>query len=92
MYDIGDKVTLTAEFRNQAGALTDPTEAACRIKRPDGTVTVLAIGDLTRLSLGKWTHDVVIDQAGVWHYRFESTGNIQTAGEDRFRVRESAIV
>lgn len=92
MYDIGDKVTLTATFRNRAEALVDPSEIACRIKRPDGTVTVLAIGDLTRLSLGVWERDVVVDQAGVWHYRFEATGNIQTAGEERFRVRESAIV
>ena len=40
VYDIGDRPVITATFRNDADALTDPTTVTVRVREPDGTETL----------------------------------------------------
>lgn len=89
VYDIGDLVTLSATFKNNAGTLTDPTTVIFRIKDPSGTVTSPSpIKDST----GLYHYDLSITLAGTYWYHFEGTGLCQDAEEAYFTVRKSQTV
>lgn len=90
-YDQGDTWTPQATFK-VSGTVTDPTNVTVRIKKPDGTVTVLgpvsgATGGsgITRVSQGIFKTDISLDDAGYWFARFEGTG-AATAAEDHQAV------
>lgn len=84
-YDIGDTVRLTAGFSNAAGALADPATVALTVTKPDGTL--LAGTTPTNTSTGLYGYDLVPDMAGLWRYRWVSTGDPATAEEGVFFVR-----
>jgi len=44
-----------------------------------------------KAAVGSYYTDVVATDAGIWYYRFYSTGTGQAAGETSFRVRESSF-
>lgn len=88
---MNDVVTVTGTFRNTAGTLANPTTTSLRIKKPDGTVTVVNQASLTNSSAGIWTYDITIDAAGIWRYRFDGTGAVAAAEEDFFYVRRRQV-
>lgn len=93
-YDIGDLVRVSATF-SQGGTATDPSTVTARYRDPSGTTTTLVYGAdeaLTRDSEGVYHTDVDANRAGIWWYRFESTGSGQAATEGAFRVRASMFV
>lgn len=92
-YDKGDLVRVSAAFTS-AGAAIDPTTVTAKVRDPSGNVTTLVYltdGALVRDAAGAFHTDVNADEAGVWTYRFASTGTGQAAAEGTFRVRESAF-
>lgn len=93
-YDVGDVVRCTGAFANSVGTAMDPTAVLCKVRKPDGTVTTLTYGTdaaLVKAAIGSYYTDVVATDAGIWYYRFYSTGTGQAAGEASFRVRKSSF-
>jgi hypothetical protein len=91
-YDIGDLVTVSAEFRDADGALADPTTVVCKIKDGAGTETSYTYGiddELVKDEVGLYHLDVSIEISGTFYYRFRGTGAAQAAEEGEFEVDES---
>lgn len=87
-YDVGDRPTLIATFRDEQDALADPDTVTFRYRAPDGTLTSFtwtsgAPGtDITRISLGVFSAQIPITQAGgfyAWHWLGQ--GAVPTATE-----------
>ena len=95
VYDIGDRPVITATFRNDADALTDPTTVTVRVREPDGTETLYTspVAPIANSSTGVWafTFPAALDAAGDWYVRFRSTAGLLTAGEQKLVVRPTAF-
>lgn len=92
-YDVGDLIRVSAAFTS-SGAALDPTALTARYKTPSGATTTLVYGTdagLVKDSTGNYHVDVSATEAGVWYYRFASTGTGQAASESAFRVRATAF-
>lgn len=93
-YDLGDKIRTKGTFTDENGAVHDPDKVYYKIMKPDGTVTAYEYGvdvELVRVSTGVYSVDIDIDAVYDWWYRFYSTGVGQAAGENTFRVRQTAF-
>lgn len=88
LYDVGDVARLTATFTNDLGVPVAPTTVTLRILRPSGTTTTVAT---TITAVGSYRADVPLDQAGVWRYRWVSTGVASAAEESSFRVKTPTV-
>ena len=74
----GQARTLTAVFKKN-GVRTDGT-VTLRIKKPDDTeVTPTLTNDAT----GVYTYSLLLEQTGDYVYKWESTGEVVAASEDR---------
>ena len=95
VYDIGDRPVITATFRNDADAPTDPTTVTVRVREPDGTETLYTspVASIVNSSTGVWafTFPAALDAAGDWYVRFRSTAGLLTAGEQKLVVRPTAF-
>lgn len=89
-YDIGDLVRMAVTFKNDGGAIADPTTVTLSVMKPGDTVatTVAPVKD----GIGVYHGDITIDRAGSWYYRWVGTGAVVAAEETRFYVRASAVV
>lgn len=88
VYDVGDLVRVEGEFRNLAGALTDPTAVVCKYQDPSGNETTVTYPtSIVKVATGVYYLDISIDEAGTWYYRWNGTGDVQAAGEHEFTVR-----
>jgi hypothetical protein len=87
-YDIGDRVTLTAEF-SEAGAPVDPTTVTCHVTDPDGTTIELDVE--AGLYPGSYSAEVEPDMRGTWWYRFAGVGGYQAAEEGTFFIRKQQV-
>ena len=90
-HDKGDVVRLSGTFRDIDGALVAPSSVSLKYRNPAGTVTTIAGGSLTNPSIGLYTYDLTLNAAGVWTYRFESTGTAAASEEAKFIVRSSRL-
>ncbi len=91
-YDIGDVARLTAVFRDEGGVLVDPTTVTYEARKPGGSLIAYTYGvggQLVRVSAGTYRVDQPVDEAGLWNYRFKSTGLGQAAQEDSFHAAHS---
>lgn len=89
-YDVGDRVRVHVEFRNDEGVAADPTGVTIRQKAPDGTVTSYIAGEaeeVVHLGTGSYYLDIDVDAAGQWYYRAEGTGAVTAAAEGEFVAR-----
>ena len=85
-YDIGDVVRWSVAFTDSDGTAVDPTAVTFKYQDPSGTETsIAAVND----AVGAYHYDVTIDEAGVWHGRFEGTGSNVAAAESYVAVRRS---
>lgn len=95
-YQIGDAPILTGEFRARGTeVLTNPTTVVVKVMPPSGaqvTYTMVSTPAVTPVSTGVFTLQLpVVTQAGDWFYRFEGTGDLVDADEQRFTVLASAF-
>jgi hypothetical protein len=88
-FDLGDGPRAIAKFRDFAGVLADPTTVTVKIKKGNGTIlpakvfgTDLAI---VKESMGVYHIDLDTDVHGTWTIRWEGTGTVKAAIEQRFR-------
>lgn len=92
-YNQGDLVHATGAFTdpNNGDAYIDPTVVKLSIKDPSGNVTTsiyLGAGTPTivRDAAGRYSAAIDADEAGVFYYRWWSTGTGQAAEEKSFQV------
>lgn len=95
-YDASDVVIITGEFKTVAGDYIDPTTVTLSYRKPgDTAATVLSYpADITKLDVGIYqaTIDTQGGPDGVWPYRWESSGNLESAEEWAFIVKHSDVV
>jgi len=86
---------LEATFENDDGTAVDPDTVKFRTYAPSGATATYTYGDddeVQRESTGNYTADITPDEAGRWHYRWETTGTGTTiALESDFLIQESAF-
>ncbi len=86
---------LTVSFADEDGAAVDPTTVTFRLISPCCVETSYTYGtdsELTKASTGNYVAEIQPDRAGVWSYRWQTTGTgTTTANEGRFNVLRSAF-
>lgn len=95
-YAIGDAPLLIGEFRARAtDVLANPTTVVVKVRPPSGTVIAYSTSStpaVIAVSTGVFSLQLpVVTQAGDWFYRFEGTGDLVDAEEQRFTVLASAF-
>jgi len=90
VYDIGDKPTCTVEFRNEAGALTNPGAVTGILRTPDGIETTLSAPTNTGTGVYAWALPT-LTQAGPHVVRAKGTSGLIAAVEVAFTVQRSAF-
>lgn len=86
-YKLGQLVRITATVATTSGAPIDPALLRILVEDPLGLVTVYTTtGTVANPSTGRFTLDLPVSSTGVWEYRVSSTGAVQVAGEDYWRV------
>jgi len=88
-FDIGDLMRITGIFADAFGGFIDPAAVNVTITTPAGVVTTkvyLVDIDLIRDSAGHYHVDISLTAAGVWTYRWFSTGVGQGAATCTFVV------
>lgn len=92
-YQLGDQVRVQGVFTTPLLAPIDPDTVTLEVRRPDDTVTTYTGSQLTRVSEGVYTFDVLTDQSGPWVYNWIGSGNLDVAtGDTYFTVAQSATV
>ena len=91
-YYKGQKVTVTALFKNSVGTLADPSAVYAQYQNPSNEETSLQYGvddELGKSAVGTYYIDISATTPGTWYYRFYSTGTGQAASEGSFEVAQS---
>lgn len=74
---------------NATGAYVDPTTVTFRELDPSNNVISHVYGvdvNVIRDSLGHYHYDLLLDEDGTWHYRWECGGTYVGAAEARVNV------
>lgn len=90
----GDTERLRGTFKDANGDNADPTTVKVIYQKPDGTEITKTSGtdaEVVKQATGDYYIDIILDKAGIWCYRWEGTGNVTTAEEETFTVRESFV-
>lgn len=88
VYVVTTQVRITATFRGLADALADPTAVVCTIKAPDGTTSAPSV---THGSIGVYTADITLNQAGTWRVEWQGTGALIAASDTTLVARASYV-
>lgn len=94
VFGVGRKVRLGMDLTGINGAAADPTGLKLKVRTPDGTISTLVWqtdAALVREATGKFYVDWPIEQAGLHRYRWESTGNAQSAAEHQFMAQAASF-
>ncbi len=95
VYSIGQQVRFSAVFKNSSGVATDPTTVLFKYRAPAGTVTTLTYGSdgaLVKDSTGNYHVDLALASATEWWYRWEGSGALVAADEERVLVEGTQVV
>jgi len=91
-YDIGDAPRLAVAFTDYADAAADPTAITFTCHEPDGVVVTYEHGadvELVKDSVGNYHVDYLITKQGRHSFKFVGTGNIKSAQQSDFYVRQT---
>lgn len=94
VFQVGDKVRLSAAFSDINEAAADPGGVLCKVREPDGTVTTYIYGtdaDLVKDSTGHYHLDFLTTQSGRHRYGFYGITSGQAVAESEFRVQPSKV-
>lgn len=91
-YIRGNIIRVAGSYTGSTGVPTDPTAIHCVVLAP-GTLPVEYVygsdAAVVRVSAGSYYLDIDADLAGVWRYRWYSTGTSQAANEGAFHIAPS---
>lgn len=95
VYDEGQTIRISGEFRNLADVLADPTVVTFQVEQPDGTVLEYVYaaspdGGLAKSATGQYYIDITAEDPGMYRWRWHGAGLIMGAVDGRFFVRDSA--
>jgi hypothetical protein len=93
-YSRDTEVELKGTFRRTSDdALTSPTDVTLEVLDPAGTLTTytLAASQVTEESTGVFTRAEVLDQSGVWYYRYKGTGAVKVSDWKRIDVTDDPL-
>lgn len=94
VHDIGDRPLIFFETTKD-GQPDDPATVELRIRKPSGSLLVIAWPDpgseIANPSTGRFEHAPVLDQHGVWYYRWTAVGDVVSAEQGDFYVRQKAF-
>ena len=92
-YDVGDTVQIDADFTDTGGSPAAPTSMRFVVRDPAGSESTYASAStsVTNDSTGSYYTRFVVDQAGTWRWRSDSTGSVVTASESAFVVRKQYV-
>ena len=93
-YTRGQQVRFTVTITDSAAALGDPTGVIFRHTPPGGPVTVQTYqtdAEPLRDSLGVFHVDLTLSDVGKHSYRWEASGALIGAVEQKFDVKASAF-
>ena len=86
----GTPLTVTCTFQDECGVLVDPDTVTFKTISPSGREARNMYGEspiIYRSAAGIYKAELAPDEAGRWHYRWESTGvGAATVHEDSFIV------
>lgn len=94
VFQVGDKVRLSAAFTDISEAAQDPGGILCRVREPDSTVTTYTYGTdaaLVKDSTGNYHVDFLTSQSGRHRYGFYGITSGQAVAESEFRVQPSKV-
>ena len=94
VFQVGDKVRLSAAFTDIDDAAQDPGGVQFKLRAPDGTITTYVYGadvEVVKDSTGNYHVDWLIAVAGRYRYRFAGVTSGQAADERAFRVEPSGL-
>lgn len=90
---VNSPLRLTINLQNAEGTDTDPTTLTLKLRSPtnvESSYVYLTDDEIQRTDAGDYTADITPDEAGRWHYRWETTGTGTTiADEGDFLVQYS---
>lgn len=88
IYQVGQVVTLSAEFLNGAGVLSDPGTIMLTVTDPSGTIGTYTYAGLTitKLAVGEYSKDITPNAAGAWTWQWTTTGTPATTQTGYFVV------
>ena len=93
-YDKSDLVRISATFRDPTAndAYVDPSTVTLKVKDPSlATTTYTYPANIAKDSTGHYHFDLSVATAGLWSYRWETTGTYQAAQEASFTVNAGAF-
>jgi hypothetical protein len=92
-FDMGDRPTLVAVFKNKAGQLDTPTGVTFSLMAPDGAVQSQDETFAVNSSTGVWEWQIPapFDAPGTWKMHALATAGLQVAEEVAVKVRKSAF-
>ena len=88
-YFTGQTLRISAEFRDNAGDLADPTALVFGYRVDQGDVTTYTYGvgeGIQRNGIGDYYVDLSLTAGGTYAYQFKATGLIENTIEDAFLV------
>ncbi len=92
-YDVGDVARLSAAFTQTAVAI-DPSTVTVTYVTPSGNTTVYVYAvnaELVKASTGNYYVDVALTAAGIYRWRWVSTGTGAAASEGWLQVRQQDV-
>ena len=94
-YQPGNIVNMSVLFTTNAipPVPVDPTTIVLRVTDPSGVETDYTYGpsNIIRVGTGNYSMALEVLLNGPWTYRWEGTGAVVAANENRFLVQESAF-
>lgn len=94
VFQVGDKVRVSAAFTDASETAADPGGVLCKVREPDGTITTYTYGsdaDLVKDSTGNYHVDFLTAQSGRHRYGFYGITSGQAVAESEFRVQPSKV-
>lgn len=86
----GSLVKCSAEFKNSAGTLVDPTTVKFQFLAPNGQSDEYIYGtdtELVKTGTGAYYVYLPVDAVGVWNFRFAGSGVVgRSATQGQFNV------
>ena len=92
-YPIGNAVNVQVSFVDvSTNVLTDPTTVTLKVQPPNGgALQTFTGGQVTKVSVGKYSVVVPVAVSGIWNYRWEGSGAVTAASDSQFKVLPSSL-
>ena len=84
-------IPLKATFTTATGAPVTPTAITLTIETPLGAIVTVGIPGLVNTGVGTYYYNYIPLSPGLYSYRYEADGVVQTAAESQFYVGPSLV-